>query len=853
MERLNSEQTFVVDCLDKNILLVAPAGTGKTNTLGVRIENIIEKGKAEPSEIICLTFTNKAAKEMEERVEKALGIEGKGVVVRTIHSFCLDIIKEQIDYCNNLSSGFSILDEDDVKELLLDIFAEKYKKNLSPMYLAKIAMVLEMMSKCDVYSENNYSKAHMLFDNEDYKIRNEICLDDKYNYYHNFYLFLRDNLPELANYYEEYKARENVVDFTDLIIYVYRLLLNKDILNYYRKRFKFIHIDEMQDVSYFEYSLIEQLFCGNKILMCGDPCQAIYEWRGSRPKEILKLYEDKYTPIAINFSKNYRSTKVILEAANGFLRSALNKENLTEEFNDSQGILDWGDKIVISNHGDSFREARWIMEEIKRLDLQSTSRVAILCRGNVQNNRISQEVGKLMMADRYYQNKKVNFFLAEEFKLFRRKEIKLAINFLRLYRNSRDEKALKRILKTVDYRVGAKVLDKLMSDEVRALGIGITDLIHKDSMVMGDYYGFLEEGFKNESIVIFDVESTGIDVFFDDIIQVAAIKMDRKGNEIDRFERFLVPRKSVGASVEVHGFSDSFLATKGEAPEVVLKDFLKFTKGTVIVGHNVFFDLSIMRVNLSRLGLENLDIKFYYDTLEIARRFLDLKSYRLGDLVKFLNLKNIPDHNAMNDILATGELLVHLMDNYIDIRKAERKAIYMEYYPNFRYIAYTYSILVDSGLRGKSLLEKIYDVGNFREIFKKDDTRLKNLESFIQIVDNLDDRNYDANSAIGKILEYTTLSNSQMDIMAVKEEKIPIITVHQAKGLEYDYIFLASVNENVFPSYRSVKDNKLLEEMKLFYVAMTRAKKKLYISSSGRVSSFIDMIPKNYVENGEYI
>lgn len=208
----------------------------------------------------------------------------------------------------------------------------------------------------------------------------------------------------------------------------------------------------------------------------------------------------------------------------------------------------------------------------------------------------------------------------------------------------------------------------------------------------------------------------------------------------------------------------------------------------------------------------------------------------------------------MNDILATGELLIFLRNNYIVPNSQKRQLFYKTFYDEFKYIVYAYESMVNSkNLRARGILERIYELTNIKGIFAGDDIRIKNLDSFLEIVDNLDDRNYDINSSIGKILEYTALSNSQMDILATKEDKIPIITVHQAKGLEYDYIFLASVNERVFPTYRSVRDNKLLEEMRLFYVAMTRAKKKLYISSSGKLSSFVDMIPRNFVENGEYV
>jgi len=179
------------------------------------------------------------------------------------------------------------------------------------------------------------------------------------------------------------------------------------------------------------------------------------------------------------------------------------------------------------------------------------------------------------------------------------------------------------------------------------------------TFIYGDpYYLLLQELYKNK-IVIFDVETTGVSTTEDDIVQIAAIKIDRNGEIIDRFVRFLRPSKPVGTSQLIHGFSDEFLCKHGEDAKFVLGEFIEFAKDTLLVGHNVSYDIGILTSQLARLGLPRLQYTGSYDTLDICRKFCpDLPNYKLKTLCDFFHTTVKSSHDAEDDILATKEILL---------------------------------------------------------------------------------------------------------------------------------------------------------------------------------------------------
>nr|WP_307897050.1 UvrD-helicase domain-containing protein [Clostridium botulinum] len=673
---LNDKQKKVINTLDKNILLLSSAGTGKTKTLSMRIGKIIAKDLALGEQILCLTFTNRACKEMKEKIIETVGKEGLKVTVKTFHSFCFDVIKKEAKKNTDISFDFTIYDEEDTKEIISEL--NSYKFNVS--CLQRFINIVK--EKSINYKDRDYKDVIDTMIKYNPNIFNDICKNEKYMVDKTLVDYLKIYGYLMVISYDKKLYERHGLDFNDLIIKVHDLFQKDKITTYWREKYKFIHIDEMQDTSEIEYNIVSKLFRNNNIMLSGDYYQTIYEWRGSNPSIIFDNYKKEFNPEFIVFDKNYRSSEILLKASYEFLLNAFGKgvnEIYKEGIEPKANIK--GDLIEFKKAYDFMEEATFIFNKIKSLKVEKLSRVAILTRNNRINIALSEKFkilnSKLPKEDR------VGFLLVDEFKFFRREEIKDVLAYLKLIVNDFDSNSLKRILKKFGKGIGERTIEEIEKEENIKIGVRLTDLIHKNTQEYGDYYELLTRELDNENVVVFDVESTGINIIEDEIVQIAGIKINNKGEVIESFQRFLIPKKSVGDSYLVHGFSDQFLKENGENKKVVLKDFLEFIKDTVIVGHNVTFDISILNSELERLSLEKASFKTYYDTLDIARRFYpSLTNHKLETLSKLFNTETKSSHDAMDDILATKDVLMAMLKEKVKPTIINRMVVYGKYIKN---------------------------------------------------------------------------------------------------------------------------------------------------------------------------
>ena len=356
------------------------------------------------------------------------------------------------------------------------------------------------------------------------------------------------------------------------------------------------------------------------------------------------------------------------------------------------------------------------------------------------------------------------------------------------------------------------------------------------------------------------METTGVDPTEDQIIQIAAMKIDKNGQEIERFERLLKNDKSVLGSQYIHGFSDKDLAEGGEDRVKVLEEFLIFSKDSVVVGHNVSFDINILESELQKAGLQGHMFKASYDTLDIYRRFYpNEKNHKLGYLSERFKTKNIPTHDAMDDILATSELLMKVLQEKISPTSFKRMNKVSKHLGVFEKISNQLEGLFTKveTMRPIDVVKTIVVDFEINKTYKKE--QVEQLHKFYFLMEELDHQYKSNKDALLEVLKITGLSNGEIELLMLKNKKrvrIPIITIHQAKGLEFDTVFLAGAQENRFPSYGAIKDGNLEEEKRTFYVAITRAKKKLYVSyytqgwygKLNKKSQFLDLLPQEYIE-----
>ncbi len=286
-------------------------------------------------------------------------------------------------------------------------------------------------------------------------------------------------------------------------------------------------------------------------------------------------------------------------------------------------------------------------------------------------------------------------------------------------------------------------------------------------------------------------------------------------------------------SSRIHGITADVLDRDGRDPAAVFDEFLSFLDGCVVVGHNVSYDVNIVRSQMRRLGRRWPDSAAPFDTLDLCRRFFRFPSYTLANVCRDLRLPSAPSHRAADDVKATWHLLQRLVPPLL-MTRPQRERFVAQYAPAF-------AGLNDSLRRWRALLdrerpvfvlEKVLDESGLRDYWGRQENgkkRLANLMELARLFGVYDDGTLPPREALLNVVHLAALGN-EVDRYVEGEEKVYLLTVHQAKGLEFDTVFIAGATDRQFPSSRSEKEGHLDEEHRLFYVAMTRARRRLFIS-----------------------
>ena len=810
---------------------------------------------------------------MKERMIAIVGQEAQAVKVSTFHSFCYTILQEEAKLQEDLFKEFLIFDEEDVEELLsecLPNLVKAYSEEQGLMALkihAKtirevISEVKEHRSKYQYYSANiqeDYARTIKRMQREQsvwYSIMSEDTAE-----------FLEEKGLQVLMEYEWRLHSLNGLDFADLITRVHQIFQRPEVANRWRQRYSYIAVDEMQDTSELEYEVMNTMWKGNHILLCGDYFQTIYEWRGSNPITLIDRYRREYNPIELVFDTNYRSNQMLFKGAFSMLKDMF-PQRVRELYQKEPKAMatQQGEPISIYAAADAQDEARYIFQSIQQLRSgEEMPPVGILVRTNKQAVRLSEQFKRCNRS--LPEKMQLKFILADELKFFRRLEIKDVLAFFKCLVNPWDLMSTKRIIRTFVKGVGDRRIEELESTAVRKTGLRITDFM-STNIFTREPYEQLEKGLVTKDIIVFDVETTGVNILEDRIVQMAAIRIDEEGNTIDTFERFINPGVPVGDSELVHGFSDAHLQKVGGDARTVLEAFRQFADGFMIVGHNVQYDMSILEQECSRHGVAMPRVQAIYDTLDIYRRFYpNLPNHKLEFLSGYFPIDHQSTHNAMDDIIATGKLLVYAMKENILPTKVQRMAFINKYRDTFANIAASMDTLRSKWTTSKSTEILAYimnDMGlveHYQKKVKEDPTgerRLTSIRELYRIMKELEAEHpyYVGRDGVKEILEMSALHSGEGMFRRKGDSRIPIITVHQAKGSEFENVFIASAHDGGLPFYFAVKDGKLEEEKRIFYVALTRAKKHLTITyakvnANGywqQPSRFLSSIPEEFIK-----
>ncbi|MEY4486805.1 MAG: hypothetical protein RL440_1341 [Bacteroidota bacterium] len=429
LDELNESQRVAVEHIFGPIMVIAGAGSGKTRVLTYRIAHMMEQG-IDPFNILALTFTNKAAKEMTERIGHIVGAgEAKNISMGTFHSVFSKILRfnaERIGFPNN----FTIYDTQDSKSLIKGIIKEL---NLDDKTY-KPSMVFGRISA----AKNN------LISPEAYAANTEIQLEDK-----------QSRRPELGLIFQTYANRclkAGAMDFDDLLYFTNVLLRDfPDVLHYYQQKFQYILVDEYQDTNYAQYLIVKKLAAAyQNICVVGDDAQSIYSFRGANIENILNFRKDYPDFVLYKLEQNYRSTKNIVEAANSIIKK--NKDQITKTvWTDNNE----GAKIKVQRSLTDNEEGRTISQAIFERKTTEGARFqdfAILYRTNKQSRAFEEALRKLNMPYKIYGG----------LSFYQRKEIKDLLAYFRLSANPHDEEAIKRVINYPKRGIGKTTIENII-------------------------------------------------------------------------------------------------------------------------------------------------------------------------------------------------------------------------------------------------------------------------------------------------------------------------------------------------------------------------------------------------------
>ncbi|UYZ22338.1 DNA helicase PcrA [Mesobacillus jeotgali] len=418
---LNPEQQKAVKTVDGPLLLMAGAGSGKTRVLTHRIAYLMVEKGVNPYNILAITFTNKAAREMRERIQKMMGGAADDIWISTFHSMCVRILRRDIDRLG-YNRNFTILDSTDQQSVIKSILKDK---NMDPKKYDPRAILGTISSA-----------------------KNELITPEEYAKTAGDYFS-----QKVSDVYTEYQRRllkNNALDFDDLIMTTITLFIRvPEVLEYYQRKFQYIHVDEYQDTNRAQYMLVKLLAQRfQNLCVVGDSDQSIYRWRGADITNILSFEKDYPRASVILLEQNYRSTKKILLAANMVIQNNMNRKpkNLWTENPE-------GNKIMYYRADSEQGEAQFVIGKIQEQirNGRKLSDIAILYRTNAQSRVIEESFLK----------SNIDYSIVGGIKFYDRKEIKDLLAYLRLISNPDDDISLQRIINVPKRAIGSTSIDKI--------------------------------------------------------------------------------------------------------------------------------------------------------------------------------------------------------------------------------------------------------------------------------------------------------------------------------------------------------------------------------------------------------
>ena len=858
---LDKYQVPVVEASQGYHLVLASPGCGKTHILAERIRYARERG-VKYEDMLCLTFTNRAAREMTNRIQKVVGGDFSELMVGNVHRFCSKFLFEQ----GRIPADSAIIDDEEAVSIIADYRNEdeegvtrdfnRYKGYQTIIFFQHFIYQMEHQHPWKYYLHPES------FTDDDREAVKHICASQKTEYdeqavvniYHHAQEYMDEvNAPGLdgktadrirvllwkmyyANCYARYKEENHLFDFEDLLLYTYDIYRSDPTC----KRYPWIQVDEVQDLNGMQLAIIDLLTAEDNpmVMYLGDEQQAIFSFMGAKV-ETLTLLKMRCKGNIHHLQRNHRSPKYLLDVFNDYAEKQLKIDPELLPLSDNDTKATSGDLRIIhsstieAEHKDITTEALSLYEQNKE------ERTAVIVSANSDADRISEAMTEAGLTH----------FKVSGRDLFDTPDVKLLLAHLSVLSNEHNSIAWTRIMKGV-HAFPSHALARRFNWKLKQLALSPSDfLLYPESCYTAEFL----RAYNEEEIVVFDTETTGLNVFQDDIIEIAAIRI--KGGEVvgEPLDLYIETDKPILPMLgdkenPMYAIYHEKMST-GEllSPSDALRRFLAYVGSSPILGHNANYDYNIVDNNLQRYCNDTMqahDIRCF-DSLKLIRLLApSLHSYKLESLLETFQLAGVNSHQAIDDVKATVSL-VRLCAEKAREKQAQQAAFIR--HPKVKPFA---NVLHSNyGERYREAVNRLYKLSTDHEpalvselsaaynAFRSDGLindipRLDYILRYLRI-DMLTDEPV-ANALAPQLSQYI------MDINTLKEadfcnsksilERIYVTTVHKAKGLEFDNVIIFDAADGRYPNAYNKTKQQDEEDARKFYVAMSRAKRRLFIA-----------------------
>ena len=858
---LDKYQVPVVEASQGYHLVLASPGCGKTHILAERIRYARERG-VKYEDMLCLTFTNRAAREMTNRIQKVVGGDFSELMVGNVHRFCSKFLFEQ----GRIPADSAIIDDEEAVSIIADYRNEdeegvtrdfnRYKGYQTIIFFQHFIYQLEHQHPWKYYLHPES------FTDDDREAVKHICASQKIEYdeqavvniYHHAQEYMdEENAPGLdgktadrirvllwkmyyANCYAQYKEENHLFDFEDLLLYTYDIYRSDPTC----KRYPWIQVDEVQDLNGMQLAIIDLLTAEDNpmVMYLGDEQQAIFSFMGAKV-ETLTLLKMRCKGNVHHLQRNHRSPKYLLDVFNDYAEKQLKIDRELLPLSDNDTKATSGDLRIIhsstieAEHKDITTEALSLYEQNKE------ERTAVIVSANSDADRISEAMTEAGLTH----------FKVSGRDLFDTPDVKLLLAHLSVLSNEHNSIAWTRIMKGV-HAFPSHALARRFNWKLKQLALSPSDfLLYPESCYTAEFL----RAYNEEEIVVFDTETTGLNVFQDDIIEIAAIRI--KGGEVvgEPLDLYIETDKPILPMLgdkenPMYAIYHEKMST-GEllSPSDALQRFLAYVGTSPILGHNANYDYNILDNNLQRYCKDTMqahDIRCF-DSLKLIRLLApSLHSYKLESLLETFHLAGVNSHQAIDDVKATVSL-VRLCAEKAREKQAQQAAFIC--HPKVKPFANV--LRSNYGECYREAVNRLYKLSTDHEpalvselsaaynAFRSDGLindipRLDYILRYLRI-DMLTDETV-ANALAPQLSQYV------MDINTLKEadfcnsksilERIYVTTVHKAKGLEFDNVIIFDAADGRYPNAYNKTKQQDEEDARKFYVAMSRAKRRLFIA-----------------------